>query len=373
MIRHPIFLICILFLSLAIFASTGKTPNYGWMGVYEISNIGVFDGGIPVFRPWIIIEKLEYSLTGRCWLSENLSYALFSAWAIYSILDSCLGRSVSLAFYLIFPPLCAVIFFAAWGGPLYDIIFALSTIKCIDYMSRQALRLKVIDIFYASVWLSVLDLSRPFAIFYFFAFGLLWAFKIGKRSIALLVVAVVIVSPFHYFQYKKHGSLILSTYSGMNLSEVFQFSQRNCNREFNITQIGTVEFSECANVAKNQILSELRGEPKKILTAFTMDRVKRLLFPNPYWHGTGVTDRNPNVVMIYYILVSVIYISFISMTRPCLGSLLCLGVFLFNCVIILVSHGMTELPRLVMPNMVILSYATVRWLRSRTIFSLPHF
>ena len=360
-VKYPAALILILCACIAVLASTGKTPNFGWMGAHDIYTITVFETGIPVFRPWIAVEKFENLLTGDVWFSENIGYAFFSTWVVYFLYTKSREASSTYLFYILICPLFIVMYYSAWGGSIYDVIFGLSLVKSIEYLTKPSRELSFKSLVYASIWLAVLDLARPFSIALVIVFSGIWFIKIKFKFVIPFVIMFFLVFPFHFNQYKNFGGIVLSTYGGMNLREVFPLSSRDCNAEFSRNKIDTAEFSQCAGSVRSEVLLNLKSNPYLVLQAFSVERIARIMFPNPYWHGTGVLNHNSVGVQlkifIYQISLAMFYFFFIKILSLRFSMLLCFFALLFVNFFTCISHNLTELPRIIMPNVLLIFYA----------------
>lgn len=347
-----------LFLASLILFTTPKTPNSGWMGQYVAPNFPPIFTGIPVFRLWIPVEEIEFQLLGQLWISNNLSYALLGFCVLYILFLEAL-RLKALPIYIItLLPLSVVMYFAARGGPLYDIAFALSLLIAIVIISRVPQEASWQALFGLGLCLSVIDHSRPTGMYFvlmFLAFALYW-YK-AKRWL-LVGVLLTITLPFHIHQWMTFGTFNLTTYAGANLREVFTIG-RDCVNEggafgSGFGGIDTKKFADCSNETQSTILSEIRHKPSSLYSAMTPMRVRQVLLPNPYWHGTGLNSdlHSSYWIRLYEFSLICIYIAALFTIRINPKSLLAAAVLIFGFTTTLFAHSGFEAVRVFMPFIV---------------------
>ena len=344
--------------SVLLFSSTGKTPNYGWMGTYTGNNFPSITTGLPFFRPWIYIERWNFEVFGNLWLAENFSYGIFSAFLIVKLFLDAKNGNKKFIFFILLIPLYSIIYFAAWNGPLYDILFALALIAVLDITVLLNNKTSLTQIIILAFWLSVLDLSRPIGLYFLIALIPIIFFKIKfSRFFVLFSLVAIVIGPFHFIQYKKYESISLTTYKGQNLAEVFPYFKRDCFAEFGRVGLDSPEFSKCSNQMYAEIINALVEDPKKITSAFNARRIGRIFLPNPFWHGTGID--NPQGLLFIFSKV----FPFLEYLIYCAA----LWYFSFNCryfigivffglgsLIVLLSHSGDEAIRVFMPFLVVL-------------------
>lgn len=345
--------------SLLLFASTPKTPNFGWMGVYQLPTFPDLFTGIPVFKPWIPIERFEYSIHESLWISENIGYAFFSYLSLMFFYTKSRLSKRENCWWFLFVPFLVVMFFASWGGTIYDVIFAYALIYCLDVLLSDDLE-SAVNLGYSILLLAFVDLARPygFPLFIFLLCG--FAFKYKEKVFWPLLLILPLIFLFHLAQFVNYGTILLTVYSGMNLYEVFPFASHNCMDLFGRNQIDTVNFLVCDQLAKSEIIEQLMAEPSKILNTLKFDRMINFLFPYPFWHGTGLHAVQSEYLKSFghlykFFIFSIFFMAVLSLTIS-KKMIIVVFIYLYIAAVILFSHGMTELPRVILPLIFICLY-----------------
>lgn len=349
----------ILFASIILFSITPKTPNFAWMGVYLLPEFpGIFTG-VPVFRIWIPIERACFFLFGNLWVAENLAYSIIAAILIYDLYLMAQKSNKTTLFLILLIPTFAIIFFASWGGVIYDIVFALSLIRILELLRIIEIKARLSRLAALGIWMVIMDLSRPIGIYFIFLIILYLIIKKIKFSyLTFCILAISLI--FHIVQFNKFRTITLSTYAGQNLAEVFNGAMnisRDCLAEFGRRMIDTLEFSECSNKIQSEIVDALLAKPSLIIDKLILDRIVGILMPYPYWHGTGLENISSflyNFSMIYYLFLVVVYLIVIINFRFIQSYLMGCIVFIIGFTLTFLAHSGAEAIRVFMPFLILL-------------------
>jgi hypothetical protein len=332
------------------------------MGQYVAPSFPPLLTGIPVFRPWIPVERFEYHSLGSQWFSQNLAYALIAFFVLQLLYREALRLNAVQMFLATLAPLGTVLFFAARGGPLYDITFALSLLLAMVVIARTSRDVSWRPIAVLALCLAVLDHSRPT--------GLVLAVAIVAHSIVwyrsyrwlLVLIVLALTLPFHIHQWVSFHTSSLTTYGGANLREVFPFG-RDCVNEggqfgSGLGGIDSREFSECSNQTTSTIIGALWADPRQALLAVSPGHLRTILLPTPFWHGSGLQPGRfaDYWVRLYELGLIALYAAAIGSARRDPRSLLALFCLSFGVVSTLVAHLGFEAVRVMMPFFVLASW-----------------
>ena len=344
--------------SLLLF-TTDKTPNSGWMGQYVAPSFPPLLTGIPVFRPWIPVERLEFHALGDQWFSQNLTYALLAFSVLLVLWREATRLDATLVFLAALAPLGVVLYFAARGGPIYDVTFALSLLLAMVIIARTERATGWRPIAVLAICLVVLDHSRPTGLVLVLAistFSLAW-YLTFRWLLVLLVLAFTL--PFHVHQWMSFHTFNLTTYGGANLREVFPFG-RNCANEVGRLEMafeGIVsrEFSECANQTTSEIIETLLADPSQALLAVAPEHLQATLWPYPFWHGARLQpDQWAHYwIRLYDLSLLALYAAASISVRLDPRSLLAFFALCFGVFSTLVGHSGSEAVRIMMPFVVL--------------------
>lgn len=339
------------------FGLTIKLPNWRWMEQKLDPYFGMMETGLPFFRPWLPVERFEWSIHQSNWYSDNLTYGILAGWMFYLIYRN---ASSVLSFILLAAPLSLVVWYTANGGTLYDITAAFS----LTYLLVLFRNANKSDSYWTlagiGLLMAVLDHSRPFAFQICILMTLYGLYIYRAKFMAALVVFAVLVAPFHINQLKKFETFELSTYGGNNLVEAFQgvipFAT-DCYYLEMSKKLGTRDGAICALENKRKILGELKRNPKLILGVFTPERIKKVFFPELVWHATGLDPNSPKQLEIKYwfhIYLALIYIlALITLLRKAEQpyKLLIISIYVYIVLITFMANRLSETIRVLMPSL----------------------
>ncbi len=344
-------------------SQTIKLPNWRWMEQKLDPNFGMFETGLPFFRPWLPLERFEWSLHQSNWYSDNLTYGLLAGWMFYLLYKNAPSLK---SFLLLTPPLAIAVWYTANGGTLYDITAAFSLVYLLIIFRDSHKFISKISFFTLigiGILLGILDHSRPFA-FQICVLLVIYGFYIyGRRFIVSVTIFVILVAPFHINQYVKFNTFELSTYGGNNLVEAFQgvipFAT-DCYYLEMSKKLGTRAGAVCAQENKDKILGEIKKHPQLLLGVFTLDRAKKIFFPELVWHATGLDPNSASEIKIrrgfhlYLILVYLLAIFCCIKKSERLYKLLLITIYAYIIGITFVANRLSETIRVVMPALAVL-------------------
>jgi hypothetical protein len=264
-------------------------------------------------------------------------------------------------YYLQLPVILLILFFAASGGTLYDIIFSLALIKCIEIISSNYEKINArylnIQIIF---WILILDLSRPVGIY--FSLPLLLIILLQRKIKGLTAISFIIVCIIflHGIQYTKFNTPLFTTYKGENLAEVFNGERsRNCLEEFGRKNIDTVSFSDCSNQISNEIISNLIASPQKLTAAFSPHRLNNLFFPDPFW-GKAPSKWDAKIALTFHLLLTLFYLHTFIYYRLNFGQNVAIVIFIAGVTLTLMGHNLTETIRVFMPYQLVLALVALQ-------------
>lgn len=355
-------LIKALFICLGIyyFGLTIKLPNWRWMEQKLDPYFGMMETGLPFFRPWLPIERFEWSLHQSNWYSDNLTYGVLAGWMFYVLYKN---ASSLLGFALLAAPLSLVLWYTANGGTLYDMTAAFSLAYLLVILRHG----KRTDSYWVlagiGLLMAMLDHSRPFAFQICILITIYGIYLYRAKFLLALAVFALLVAPFHINQLKKFETFELSTYGGNNLVEAFQgvipFAT-DCYYLEMSKRLGTREGAICALENKRKILGEIKRNPKLILGVFTPERIQKVFFPELVWHATGLDPNAPKQVEIKYwfhIYLGFIYaLALVSLLNPTERpyKLLLITIYGYIVLITFMANRLSETIRVLMPALTVL-------------------
>ncbi|MDP2013619.1 MAG: hypothetical protein Q8L05_05275 [Actinomycetota bacterium] len=362
--RHGLSLLGMLAGCVILISTTPKTPNSGWMSVYAPPEFPQLFTGIPVLRPWVPVERLDYALTGNLWLSSSLAYALVAFLVLALFYREALRLGNERLFWIMLAPLSIVIYLSSWAGPLYDITFALGLIVTLILLSELPRQVSKLPIVVLVLALFLVDMSRPtgsLIVIPALIFGLFW-FKCNRWI--LFVGSAVLLLPFHIMQWTQFHTIALTTFSGSNLYEAIHIG-RDCLPEFARRELDSLAMATCSNEAAAEIRAALLKDPSAILSLFTPKRLAIILTPNPNWQDVDFGSS-----LVYYTveiftrlsIVGFYVLAFLSLKvdrRSLLGLL-----FLFIGIITtLLAHSGFEAARVMLPFVLLTAFLALgaRW------------
>ena len=294
-----------------LFSFTQKLPNWRWMSQKADPYFSMFDTGLSIFRPWLPIEALEWSLTGQNYIADNLTYGFLGGWILYLLYTNVDRRLIPFLFSS--APLIIAIWYTANGGTLYDITGLFSLIFLLLLLRHIEDQISLWSLIGLGFLLAMLDLSRPFAFNIALLIICYLIYRIKWRAIVPIYVFILLVAPFHINQLVKFNTFELSTYGGNNLVEALDsnfLAADNCYAYELLRQLDTYEAAECAAINKHKVLSAIKSNPSMLSQTFNLPRLKKVLFPNLVWHATGLdpADRSQKIILfVFHVWLVIIY------------------------------------------------------------------
>lgn len=345
-----------------LFSFFPKTPNWFWMGQYSAPDFSLLGTGLPIFRPLIPLETIEWKIHQSNWLSDNFLYGVLSGISLYLLFINC--RSKWSTFFITTGPLIIAIWYASHGGPIYDItalfgvIGAATIIQTIDHQTSTK-RLVLLGIF-----LSVVDLSRPFGLT-LCLFMMAYLFIKNSNAVFIpLITLIFLAAPFHINQLARFQTVTLSTYGGNNLMEAFNkviAPEKDCYRYEEFKQLDSLQAAKCAANNQKKVAKELLKKPQLIFTAINPERIFQTIFPQPIWHASNL-DINSNIHIgvryAFHALLAALYgLAFWAIIKPQRRSykivlLLCFSYVVFT---ILIASWLSEVIRTYLPALALIT------------------
>jgi hypothetical protein len=345
-----------------LFSFFPKTPNWFWMGQYSAPDFSLLGTGLPIFRPLIPLETIEWKIHQSNWLSDNFLYGVLSGISLYLLFINC--RSKWFTFFTTTGPLMIAIWYASHGGPIYDItaifgiIGALTIIQTLDHQTSVK-RLILLGIF-----LSIIDLSRPFGLtLCIFMLGYL-LIKNRKAVLIPLITLFFLAGPFHINQLARFDTVTLSIYGGNNLMEAFNkviTPKQECYPFEQKKQLDTLLAAKCASANQQKVFNELVGDPRLIFTAINPGRILKTIFPQPVWHASYLDINSGIHIGVRYVfnaLLAALYaLAFWAIIKPQRRSykillLLCFSYVVFT---ILIASWLSEVIRTYLPALALIT------------------
>lgn len=363
-----------------LFGLTPKTPDFGWMGTYVAPAFPGLDTGIPVLRLWIPIERLEYTLLGTQWWSQNLPYALIFGWLFYVVLRDAIRFGTTMRFLALLVPMTLAVFFAAYGGALYDAVFSLGLLQSLRTLEKLTVSSGWKQLVIFGIWLAVLDWSHPNAIVYVAIFTIVAFARVrAVRSLILVSPLALLAGPFHLIQYLRYGTWVLTTYQGQNLAEAFKWQgpfavTRDCLTELGRRQIDSLAFQQCSDSNQHTIYGLLLSDPLNIRYVLSTHHILEVVIPTPLWGaGNQITIVWLALLANWTVRVALLAVLVFWVTqanrsfRYLIGSL----VVILGFVTTIVAHNGTESMRLIAPYYFVLFWILMRPKKQKPERSVP--
>jgi hypothetical protein len=363
-----------LLLGVCLFGLTKKLPDWRWMGQKNDPYFSMFETGLPIFRPWLPIEALEWRWFESHWVSSNLMYGLLGGWILYLLFQNSRPRSTSEGVSGVVGVITAAIaiWYAGNGGALYDItgIFALA------YLLFQLRSInehtKTNELVGMGFLLAILDLSRPFAIFICLIILAFIALKLRAKVIVPFYILILLVAPFHINQMVRYDTFELSTYGGNNLVEALGgkvHAGEDCYQYEAAQQLDTLAAAQCAAVNKRYIIGRYLENPSLLRHSINFERLRKVLFPALVWHANGLDAESrlqKAIQMIFNGMLLVVYIFAIMafLQKPNRTyKILLIVIAAYIIFINLIASRLSETIRIILPatvTLIMLSQAYVR-------------
>ena len=345
-------------IGVALFSFTPKLPNWRWMSQKDTPFFSMFDTGLPIFRPWLPIEALEWRITGENLLADNLVYGILGGLVLYFLYKN-IGERI-FVYLLTTLPLAIGIWYTANGGTLYDITCIFSLVFLLVIIRNISPQISTAKLVGVGVLMAMLDLSRPFAfniciLIFFYLF-----FRIKVRALVPLYIFIVLIAPFHITQLVKFNTFELSTYGGNNLVEAFNGNYaygEDCYMFEVEKKLDTLEAAECAAANKKFILNSYINNPKLLNKTINLERLEKVIFPELVWHATGLNPRDPlqiNIKLVFFAGLLVTYfLSLLALTKKVElpYKLLLLSIACYIVLITLLANWLSEVLRVMLPAM----------------------
>lgn len=290
-------LIFFLIAGVALFSSTRKTPNFGLMGGYYAPNFPDITTGMHILRLWIYVEKFEFHILNSLYFSNNFLYGILAGYLGYSLFKRAQNNGKLKILMPLTPGLTIGIFFAAYAGPVFDIVFALAFFFCVQYVVDVGEKITPKQVFFFGAWVTIMYMSRPYGIYFAVLFYSYYAYIIGKKIIPALLITIAFMAPFHAIQLIKFDTFMLSTYGGTNLVEalgsvgVDQSNFLDCKVILGRDKFDSKEMVNCSKINQAVAIKMYVENPSVFLDLFSPKRILRtFMIPNLYWHGTEFTE-----------------------------------------------------------------------------------
>lgn len=345
-----------------LFSFFPKTPNWFWMGQYSAPNFSLLGTGLPIFRPLIPFETIEWRIHQSNWLSDNFLYGVLSGISLYLLFINCKGKWST--FFVTTGPLMIAIWYASHGGPIYDItaifgiIGAATIIRTLDHQTS------VKQLILLGIFLSITDLSRPFGLT-LCVFMMSYLFIKNRHALFIpLITLVFLAAPFHINQLVRFQTVTLSTYGGNNLMEAFNKAippDKDCYLFEATKNLDSLEAAKCAAINQKKISKQLLKKPQLIFTAINSERIFQTLFPQPIWHASNL-DINNNIHIgvryAFHTLLAALYgLAIWAIIKPQKRSYKLLLVISFSYVVftILIASWLSEVIRTYLPALALIT------------------
>lgn len=339
-----------------------KTPNWFWMGQYSAPDLSLLGTGLPIFRPLIPLETIEWKIHQSNWLSDNFLYGVLSGISLYLLFINC--RSKWSTFFITTGPLMIAIWYASHGGPIYDITAVFGIIGAAIIIQTLDLQTSTKRLVLLGMFLSITDLSRPFGLtLCIFMMG--YIFIKNRHAVFIpLITIVFLAAPFHINQLARFQTLTLSTYGGNNLMEAFNkviTPKQECYPFEQSRQLDTLLAAQCASENHKKVFDSLISSPRLIFSAINPDRIIKTIFPEPVWHASYL-DINSNthigVRYAFHALLTVLYgLAFWAIIKPQRRAYKTLLLVCFSYVVftILIASWLSEVIRTYLPALALIT------------------
>ena len=345
-----------------LFSFFPKTPNWFWMSQYTAPDFSMLGTGLPIFRPLILLETIEWRIHQSNWLSDNLLYGALSGFSLYLLFINC--RCKWSTFFMTTGPLMIAIWYASHGGPIYDITAVLGIIGALTILQTLDDKTSTKRLVLLGLFLSIADLSRPFgSVLCLLMLGFIFIEHRNKLFIPLITF-IFIAAPFHVNQLARFQTLTLSTYGGNNLIEAFNKvipPDRDCFFFEAMKNLDSLEAAKCAATNQKKVTKELLKNPLLIFTAINPDRIVKTLFPQPIWHASNLDIHSQAHIGVRYAfntLLGALYgiaIWALISPRNRLYKLLLLLSFCYVVFTILIASWLSEVIRTFLPALAIVT------------------
>jgi hypothetical protein len=290
-------LIFFLLSGIALFSSTRKTPNFGLMGGYYAPNFPDITTGMHILRLWTYVEKFEYFNINSLFYSNNFLYGLLAGYLGFLIYKRAEKNNKLKILIPLFPGLIVGVFFAAYAGPVFDIVFALAFFICMCYAIDIGKNITKKQVYYLGFWVTLMYMSRPYGIYFSILLYFYFGFLIRKKIIPAILITFAFMAPFHVIQLVKFDTFMLSTYGGTNLVEALgsvgqdQNNFLDCKVILGRNKFDSKEMVDCSKINQARAIEVYIDNPYIFLKLFSPKRIfGTFMFPNLYWHGTEFTD-----------------------------------------------------------------------------------
>lgn len=363
MLKHSKWLpLIFLMAGVLLFSFFPKTPNWFWMAQYSEPNFSLLGTGLPIFRPLIPIETIEWQLHKSNWFSDNFLYGAISGLSLYLLFLNC--RQQWISFCITSGPLMIAIWYASHGGPIYDItaIFgALSSLLIIESLNDHASNKKLLLL---GIFLSITDLSRPFGlVLCLLMLGFIYI-KHRNKLFVPLITLIFLAGPFHVNQLARFHTITLSTYGGNNLMEAFNkaiLPEKDCYRYEELRQLDTPQAAKCSANNQRRVAKELIKNPLLIFTVINPERISKTLFPQPIWHASNLDIQSYLHIGVRYffnfLLVMLYGLAIWALFNPKQRAYKLLLLLSFSYVVftILIASWLSEVIRTFLPALAIIT------------------
>jgi hypothetical protein len=345
-----------------LFSFFPKTPNWFWMAQYSAPDFSLLGTGLPIFRPLIPFETIEWKIHQSNWLSDNFLYGLLSGFSLYLLFINC--RSQWSIFFITTGPLMIAIWYASHGGPIYDITAIFGIIAAATIIQTLGPKPSIKRLVLLGIFLSITDLSRPFGLtLCILMIGYLFI-KNRNAVFIPLITLVFLAGPFHINQLARFQTITLSTYGGNNLMEAFSkviTPEKDCYRYEELKQLDSLQAAKCAANNQKKVAKELLKKPQLIFTAINPERIIQTIFPQPIWHASNLEINSKTHIGMRYIfhalLVMLYGLAFWAMIKPQQRIyksllLLCFSYIVFT---ILIASWLSEVIRTYLPALALIT------------------
>lgn len=345
-----------------LFSFFPKTPNWFWMGQYSAPDFSLLGTGLPIFRPLIPLETIEWKIHQSNWLSDNFLYGLLSGVSLYLLFINC--RSQWSIFFITTGPLMIAIWYASHGGPIYDITAIFGIIAAATTIQTLGPKPSIKRLVLLGIFLSITDLSRPFGLtLCILMMGYLFI-KNRNAVFIPLITLVFLAGPFHINQLARFQTITLSTYGGNNLMEAFNkviTPKQECYPFEQKRQLDSLPAAKCASANQQKVFNELIGNPRLIFTAINPDRIVKTIFPEPVWHASYL-DINSAIHIgarhAFHALLAALYgLAFWAILKPQRRAYKLLLLLSFSYVVftILIASWLSEVIRTYLPALALIT------------------
>ena len=369
-----------LILGIILFSFTKKLPDWSWMGQKDNPYFSMFETGLPIFRPWLPIEALEWRWFESHWLSSNLIYGLLGGWVLYLLFENNKPRTISYSLLGIVVAAIAI-WYSGNGGALYDITGLFSLTYLLFMFRNINQHTSTSELIGIACLMAILDLSRPFAIFICIMLLIFAAIKMRARVIVPLYIFILLVAPFHINQLVRYDTFELSTYGGNNLVEALGgklLAGEDCYQYEATKQLDSLSASQCAAVNKRYIIQRYIEEPSLLFHTINFERLGKVLFPHLVWHANGLESNTivqRTIQVIFNGLLLIVYITALlsffqkkNRTYKILLFIIALYIVFIN----LIASRLSETIRIILPATITLVMLSQTYMRVKAPNNIHH-